>query len=102
MRRRGGLSSGSLRGDGGGGTGSRAEVAQRLVGVLDPLLGIGAFGRVGQEGAQVLRRAAGGAALQQEKREAVMRAGQERVERHRAPEVPVAFARAARAAGGAP
>src|SRR2546422_10313623 len=65
-----------------------AEVAQRLGRVLDPFLRVRPLGRMGEEGAQVLRRAVGVAALEEQEREAVVRAGQIPIELERAAIVP--------------
>src|SRR5204862_4680433 len=73
-----------------------AKVVQRLGRVLDPLLRVWSARRVREEGLQVLRRPVGIAALQQQKRQAVVRAGERAVELERAAVMPNRFVVAAR------
>src|SRR6202007_2190955 len=84
--RRGANGSGRLRRDGAGW--ARAQVAQRLRGVLNPLLRVGAFGRMREERLQMALGPVGVAALQEQEGEAVVRAGQARVELEGAPIMP--------------
>ena len=55
-------------------------VLERRLGVLDPSVGVGPLGRPGQEGAEVLRRQSRVAPLEEQERDAVVRADQRRVE----------------------
>src|SRR5213596_491147 len=87
--------SGRLRRGGLGGSGG-AEVAQRLARVLDPLLRIRSSGRVGEKGAQVLRRAVGVAALEEQERQAVVGAREVVVQLERPPVVADRFVVAVR------
>src|SRR5205085_12001195 len=75
---------------------SGAEIRERLRGVLDPFLRVWTARRMRQERFQVLGGAVKVAALQQEKREAVVRAGERRVELERAAVMTDRFVVAAR------
>src|SRR6266853_874452 len=72
-----------------------AEVLQRLRGVLDPLLRVWSPWRVREKRLQMLCGAVGIAALQQQKGEAVVRAGERGVELERAAVMPDRFVEAA-------
>src|SRR2546427_8392069 len=94
------LRSGGAGRGGGGGGGGGAKILQRLRRMLDPFLGVWSPRRVRQEGLQVLRGAVRIAALQQEKRQSVVRTGERAVELERAAVVADRLVEAARLGEG--
>src|SRR5262245_44181736 len=62
--------------DGGAGCAGDTQVAQRLIGVVDPFLCVRSLGRLTEKRTQMLHGAVGVAALHEQEAQAVVRAGE--------------------------